>query len=377
MNTTTYDQLEQDLTLSLGGRIRQSAQEIVRGFRTHAALYTLAFGIYAIGLIQSLWLGVPLSFGLVSIVSGSTFVFLFLIIFLWLAGDFARLWWTGYQGSPATALKTRLLDDILAPGRVSNTLHAFTANGVFFVGFMTVKKNIPIAVPFGGWDRTFMELDRTLHFGLLPHEILAPLFQYPLVTFLVNVNYNLWFVVLMTFLFWQGFRKTDTVLRQRYLVAYLMTWGVGTCVLGTVLSSAGPCFYGLIESGANPYAGLMNYLAGANDIYPIWAVPTQATLWDSHLAGHGDIEGVSAMPSMHVGTTILFICCAVAAGKRWLVWFSSLFALSIFLGSILLGWHYAIDGYLGALVALACWKLSGWWVGRMTELNSRPSSAPR
>ena len=50
--------------------------------------------------------------------------------------------------------------------------------------------------------------------------------------------YNLWFVVLMTFLFWQGFRKTDTVLRQRYLVAYLMTWGVGTCVLGTVLSSA-------------------------------------------------------------------------------------------------------------------------------------------
>ena len=38
-----------------------------------------------------------------------------------------------------------------------------------------------------------MQLDQLLHFGVLPHEILAPLFNYPFITFLVNVNYNLWF----------------------------------------------------------------------------------------------------------------------------------------------------------------------------------------
>jgi hypothetical protein len=37
----------------------------------------------------------------------------------------------------------------------------------------------------------------------------------------------------------------------------------------------------------------------------------------------------------------------------------------------MLSWHYAVDGYLGAVIALACWKASGWWVKR--SFSSRPS----
>jgi len=357
-DTTTYEGLAQQQLESAAAWPRRAVSAVLQGFRTHAALYLIAFGTYTIGLIESLWLGVPLSFGLVSIVSGTTFVFLFLAIFLWLAGYFAKLWWTGYQGSPLEALKVKLFEDIVAPGRVSNGLHAFTANGVFFVGFLTIKKNIPIALPFA-WDRTFMEWDKAVHFGMLPHDILAPLFQYPFVTFLVNVNYNLWFAVILAFFFLLGFRKEDSALRQRYLISYLLTWLVGTCILGTILSSAGPCFFGLVDQGPNPYAGLMAYLKSANDIYPIWAVPTQETLWQSHLQGFGEVEGVSAMPSMHVGTTILFICCAFALRKRWLIRFTIPFTLSILIGSVLLGWHYAIDGYLGVAVALLCWGIAG------------------
>lgn len=361
--TTAYDSLTHKIAAGTGFRLKQTLRAVLSGFRRHASLYGLVLVTYALGLIQSIWLGVPLSLGLVEIVSGTTFVFLFLIIGLWLAADLARLWWQGFTGSPAQALRHRLLDDILAPSRVANTLHAFVANGVFFVGFMTIKKNIPIAIPFA-WDHALMQLDRALHFGFLPHEILAPLFDYPFILFLVNVNYNLWFAALTAFFFWQGFRRDDTPLRQQYLLSYLMTWLVGTCVAGTLLSSAGPCFYGFLADGPNPYAGLLNALEQANAVYPVWAVPTQATLWQSHLAGHGDIEGVSAMPSMHVGTTILFILCALRSGHRWLVWFTIVFALSIFIGSIQLGWHYAVDGYAGALIAIACWKLSGWWLKR-------------
>jgi hypothetical protein len=364
MTTTTYEGLAQRLAAEAATRMRLTGRAVLDGFRTHAALYSLALGTYALGLLESLWLGVPLSLGLVGILSGTTFVFLFLLIGLWLAGDLARLWWTGYRGSPAAALKARLLDDILAPGRVSNTLHAFTANGVFFVGFLTIKKNIPIAVPFS-WDAPFSHLDRALHFGRLPHEILAPVLAYPVITFLVNVIYNLWFVVLTVFFFWQGFRKHDTALRQRYLLSYLLTWLVGTCVLGTILSSAGPCFYGFVVAGPDPYAGILAHLRDANASYPVWAVPTQEILWQSHLRGFGEIEGVSAMPSMHVGTTILFILCAIASGRRWLVWFTAAFSVLIFIGSIHLGWHYAVDGYAGAAIAWACWAFSGWWVRRM------------
>ena len=372
MHSTTYDELAGQHAGVAANWPRRTLAAVAAGFRSHAALYVIAFGTYALGLIQSLWLGVPLSFGLVSIVSSTTFVFLFLAIFLWLAGHFVKLWWTGYKGSPLQALKIKLFDDIVAPGRVSNAVHAFTANGVFFVGFLTIKKNIPVAIPFA-WDRTFMEWDKALHFGQLPHDLLAPVFQYPLVTFLVNVNYNLWFVVILAFFFVLGFRKDDSVLRQRYLISYLLTWLVGTCLLGTILSSAGPCFFGFVDGGPNPYDGLMAYLKQANEIYPIWAVPTQETLWISHLQGFGEVEGVSAMPSMHVGTTILFIACAIAAGKRWLVHFSVVFSLSILLGSVLLGWHYAVDGYLGAAVAWGCWKLGGLIAHRLPQFSSRPS----
>ena len=370
MNSTTYSAHAGTGSLRLGHRAIETLRTLALGVRTHATLYVIAIGTYLIGLLQSLWLGVPLSFGLVSIVGESTFAFLFLFIMLWLAGDFIRLWWTGYAGSPTRALTSRLLDDILAPGRVSNTIHAFIINGVFFVGFLTIKKNIPITVPFS-WDQSFMELDRFLHFGLLPHEILAPLLQYPPVTFVLNITYNMWFVVMMAFFMWQGFRKRDTALRQQYLTSYLLTWLIGTCVIGTLLSSAGPCFYGFVVDGPDPYAGLNAYLAQANTIYPIWAVPTQALLWQSHMAGFGDVEGVSAMPSMHVATTVLFICCAVASGKRWLIWFTSIFSGVILIGSVMLSWHYAVDGYLGAVIALACWKASGWWVKR--SFSSRPS----
>ncbi len=288
--------------------------------------------------------------------------------------EFLRFWWTGHRGSPALALKAKLLDDILAPSRIANTVHAFAANGVFFVGFLAIKKAIPLTYPFA-WDESFMQLDRAMHFGRLPHEILAPLLQYPPVTFVTNLIYNSWFLVLMACFFWQGFARADSALRQQYLLSHLLTWFFGTSILGTLLSSAGPCFYGLVAEGANPYAPLVAYLKATNEIYPIWAVPTQDILWRSYIAGQGEIGGVSAMPSMHVATTILFFLLAFAAGKGRLGWLLVGFSITIFFGSILLGWHYAVDGYLGALIALACWKLAGHIV--RGGPSSRPSSAPR
>jgi hypothetical protein len=374
MDSASLDGLVQRVALDAGLRLRRIFAAVASGFRSHARLYAIALLTYGLAGLQSLWLGHQVDLTLVSLVTGTTLIFLFLFVFIWLAIEFLRLWWTGYRGSPALALKAKLLDDILAPGRIANTVHAFTANGVFFVGFLAIKKAIPLTIPFA-WDKSFMELDRVLHLGRLPHEILAPLLQYPFATFVINVIYNWWFLVLIACFFWQGFARTDSALRQQYLLSYLLTWFFGTCILGTILSSAGPCFYGFVVAGADPYAPLMAYLKATNDIYPIWAVPTQDILWQSHVAGFGDIEGVSAMPSMHVATTILFFLLAFAAGRRRLGWLLVGFSAAIFLGSVLLGWHYAVDGYLGAVIALACWKLAGRIV--RSGANSRPSSAPR
>jgi len=353
---------------------RDIAAAVRAGFTSHRVVYAIATLAYVWGIIECSLVGLPVNYGLVSLVSGTSLLFLGVLIGAWLAFDLVRLWRAGYDGRPSIALLHRLQTDILAPSRIANALHAFLANGIFFVGFIAIKKSIPLAVPFS-WDQTLMEMDKFIHGGTLPHDWLMPLVGSPAALFFINVSYNLWFVVLLFCFFWFGYAKTDSRLRQRYLIAYLSLWLVGTCVLGTVFSSAGPCFYGFTVAGVNPYADLLATLKAANDIYPIWAVPTQETLWQSHLAGHGEVEGVSAMPSLHVATSVLFILQARAWGQRWAIWFTVPFALLILMGSVVLGWHYAVDGYAGAVIALLCW----WMAGKLapaedkTELSSRPS----
>ncbi len=343
---------------ALGPYGRDVLAQVLSGIRHHKVLYAIALLCYGVGIAECLILGLPINTSLVGIVSGTTFLFLGVIIGTWLAFELFRLWRAGYGGSPSVALLHTLQTDILAPSRVSNAVHAFLANGIFFVGFIAIKKAIPHVAPFS-WDQPFMELDKALHGGVLPHDLFSALVASPAALMLINVAYNLWFVVVLFCFFWFGYAKADSFLRQRYLIAYLSLWFVGTCVLGTVFSSAGPCYYGFVVPGVDPYAGLLAALKSAHEVYPIWAVPTQDALWQSHLAGHGDVEGVSAMPSLHVATSVLFILQARAWGKRWFLWFTIPFAVLILLGSVVLGWHYAVDGYAGAAIAIGCWWFAG------------------
>src|SRR5688572_9176232 len=157
MSSASFEGVGGAVALDPGQRFRRTMAALAAGFRGHARLHAIALLTYGMAGLQSLWLGHQVDLALVSLVTGTTLLFLFLIVFFWLIGEFIRLWWTGYEGSPALALKSKLLDDILAPSRIANTIHAFTANGVFFVGFLAIKKAIPLTYPFA-WDESFMHL---------------------------------------------------------------------------------------------------------------------------------------------------------------------------------------------------------------------------
>lgn len=352
--------------------LRERGQAILSGFRAHRAIYAIALATYAAAMIQNGLLGEDVSLGLPGIAGALVILLAACVVSFWLFADLVRLWRAGYAGSPTRALADRLFNGILTPGRIANGLHAFLATGFFAIGFSAMKSNIPKANPFS-WDETFMAMDRALHFGVLPHEILAPLFQYPLVTLIVNFIYNAWFLMLTGFYLWQGFRDRNTPLRQQFFISYFVCWAIGTNLLGTIFASAGPCFYGRLVPGPDPYAGLMAYLGQVNAVYPVWALNAQEMLWESYVASDGAISGISAMPSMHVGTVVIFFLCARASGVRWLTWLTGLFLVMIPVGSVLLAWHYAVDAYAGALIALACWWLAGLWVKRYPPVNSRPS----
>jgi membrane-associated phospholipid phosphatase len=79
-------------------------------------------------------------------------------------------------------------------------------------------------------------------------------------------------------------------------------------------------------------------------------------------SGKEMLNGISAMPSMHVAMAVLF---ALVGWKtnRGLGALLTIYAILIQIGSVHLGWHYAVDGYASAAAVSSLWLV----VGRLTD----------
>jgi hypothetical protein len=60
---------------------------------------------------------------------------------------------------------------------------------------------------------------------------------------------------------------------------------------------------------------------------------------------------------MHVAVSVLMTLYAYRHA-RWAGRIFLAFTTVIMIGSVALAWHYAVDGYVGAAVALACWQIA-------------------
>lgn len=137
--------------------------------------------------------------------------------------------------------------------------------------------------------------------------------------------------------------------RDRCLLAWFLTIGA-SAVIQYLLPSAGPVFYEAAGHGSR-FADL--------PIQP-WVETTRHYLWAGYINPDQRIgSGISAMPSVHVG-----IACWVALVVRsflprlqWLGW---AFVAAIFVGSVHLGWHYAVDGLAALGIACLAWRLAAW-----------------
>jgi len=258
---------------------------------------------------------------------------------------------------PTIALAREVARIIFNPRRAANALPLIIALSAFIGAFSFFKTNIPVIVPFH-WDLTLDHLDRALHFGRLPWEWLQPVVGYAPVTFVLNVSYNLWFFVMWTMWVTFALRAGPSQLRTRFFLSFVLIWSIGGALLAMVFSSAGPCYFERLGLRPNPYADLMDYLRHVDTILPIWAIKTQDLLWSGYLGQQNVVTGISAMPSMHNASTLLFALAGWQINRKLGI-VLSVYAGVIFVASVHLGWHYAVDGYLSYALTLAVWTLCG------------------
>jgi hypothetical protein len=328
--------------------------------RAHTVFFVLVALYMACELVMSLTRvgGHDASFSKFIVVFASTVLPIFLLAIVTLR--FCRL---AIYERPPHPLKA-LLQDLKAffgsPQRLANGLPVVMMMFLLMRTFGAFKANIPYYNGFS-WDETFMELDRTLHFGVDPWVILQPVLGFPIVTFIVNFIYNFWFMAMWIIWMWLAFSNRHSHLRLQFFLAFALCWAIGGSLLAIGFSSAGPCYYGFVVPGADPFAPLMSYLYGVNETFPVWALDTQTLLWDGYLEKQDLVVGISAMPSMHNATAVMFALVGWRTSRGLGIALTA-FAACILIGSVHLGWHYAVDGYFGIALGLLVWWLCGKFV---------------
>ncbi|HEX7092021.1 MAG TPA: phosphatase PAP2 family protein [Longimicrobiales bacterium] len=246
--------------------------------------------------------------------------------------------------------------------------------GPFRDAFLYFKRMIPVIHPFA-WDRRIADWDRTLHLGHDPWTLLAGWLGHPLLTNAIDVAYHLWFPLGVVLVAWQAFTARDH-LRMQFLVSYMLIWMILGTGAATLLSSAGPCYYGLVTGDTARFAPLLDYLARVHEAHGLLAVETQRFLWAGYQGRIPIHLGISAMPSIHVALAVLY---AILGWKTspWLGGALTIFAVVIELGSVHLGWHYALDGYVSILATPLLWAAAGRlvrWYDRRAGIARAPST---
>jgi hypothetical protein len=228
----------------------------------------------------------------------------------------------------------------------------------FFGSFAKWKSAIPLLYPGFAWDAALETAEVLLH-GDHPDRILAPLFGSPEAILFLDRIYHTWFYVLFGVVIWQAWESDARRLRQ-FWMAFALTWiGLGIFV-ASGLASAGPIYAGL-DRGSTSYDDLLARLNAAESLAPLFIRMSAWSLWEAaQRPGVAIGDGISAFPSLHVA----FVSLATFAMWRvhpLLGLLGAGYALLILVGSIMLGWHYALDGEAGILGAALVWLVAGRW----------------
>jgi hypothetical protein len=219
--------------------------------------------------------------------------------------------------------------------------------GLNMIAFMWVKPLLNHLVPFWA-DPYLAAFDRSV-IGVDPWQLLGWLNTTPLAIF----YHRGWFAMMIVTLI-MVLAGAPSPRKNAILLTYFMLWSVFGPLVHVLLPAAGPVFYA--ELGYGPRFSGLEMEQNTSEVADY--------LW-RHFQNQsfGGGAGISAMPSLHIATTAWIVLAVWEFARRW-TFVASAAGLLIFMLSISLGWHYAVDGVAGAAGALAIWLAARWWFGR-------------
>lgn len=197
-------------------------------------------------------------------------------------------------------------------------------------------------------DSTLLEIDKILHFGVNPIKLIVDVLgSSSVISILMDKLYVFWYIIKMPVLV-LFILLPQRKLSERFFGAYFLLWIFGG-LFAVVAPSLGPVYVyrEWFDGVAKPIASQLQYQLISHYVQAI-NNPDQYSAFI--------YEGVAAFPSLHVGVVVLFAL-FLSQVKPWLGYLMGVYAIIIQLGSVFLGWHYAVDGYFASILAFLLYRL--------------------
>jgi hypothetical protein len=277
-----------------------------------------------------------------------------LLLLMW---QVLKLYRTGVE-RPLAELKGRFLE---AWTVLLSAIAGAMLAGVDMLFFMWIKPELTAVSPFWA-DRLFADVDHAI-FRVDPWRLFVGLD----LTFHGWAYSFFWLAAIIGTVVWL-LAQGKSIERSASLISYFAIWSIFGTVGQLLLSSAGPIFYQRI--------GLGDRFAALNGSIPQVTQTLSTYLWNFHTTGTLGIgAGISAMPSLHIAT-VAWIALAFHCQRSRLAPLAILFSFYMWALSVALGWHYAIDGIVGAAIAVVSQMLCrAWLFTRQARPNPRGQPA--
>lgn len=234
-----------------------------------------------------------------------------------------------------------------------------TVRIVIFSAFMVqtycwIKLAIPLLHP-QLFDQQLWDIDSALFFGYSPNLFLLELFSNPAVLRFVDWSYaNVFYASLVVGGVYFASSPSRRV-RLAFTDSNIAMWLIGAW-LYVLIPSLGPAYRfpdiwlplaaSFQETQQMQHTLMSNYnrVLGYRD-----GVVTAVNI----------LFGIAAFPSLHVAFEALALFWMRRLWRYGEVIFG-VFTLVIFIGSIVTGWHYLIDGVAGVVLAWVCYRFALW-----------------